>query len=309
MLTSMARSPRLPLQTLAAFRAAAKLQNLRAAAEELNLTHSAVSQQIRVLEEQLGFPLFRRHGRRIMLSPAGQSLLEGVEHAMAHLDDAVLRAMAAHGSLELTLRLTTLPSFAQRWLMPRMGRWRERHPDIAIDLHTSAQVVDLHREGFHAAIRQGQGPWAGLDNEPLADSPFVVVGTPATGLRLRDAPESALADEPLLGDVDWWQHWFFAGGIRKRIVPVAAFNDAGLMLQAAEQGLGIALARELLAADALAERRLVKLSPRAINVEGAAGYHIAFPPGLKAWPPLVALREWLFEEMERSRRMMGGGAA
>lgn len=91
-------------------------------------------------------------------------------------------------------------------------------------------------------------------------------------------------------------------------MPVADFNDAGLMLQATEQGLGIALARELLAADALAERRLVKLSPRAITMEGAAGYHIAYPPGLKTWPPLAALREWLFEEMERSRRTMGGAA-
>jgi LysR family glycine cleavage system transcriptional activator len=308
MLTNMARVPRLPLQNLAAFRAAARLQNLRAAAEELSLTHSAVSQQIRALEEQLGFPLFRRHGRRIMLNPAGLSLLEGVEHAMAHLDDAVLRAMAAHGSLELTLRLTTLPSFAQRWLMPRIGRWRERHPDIALELHTSAQLVDLQREGFHAAIRQGRGPWPGLESERLADSPFVVVGTPATGLRLRDAPEAALADEPLLGDVDWWQQWFFAGGIRKRIVPVADFNDMGLMLQAAEQGLGIALARELLAADALAERRLVKLSPRAITMEGGSGYHLAYPSGLKVWPPLVALRGWLFEEMERSRRTMGGAS-
>lgn len=305
----MARPPRLPLQNLAAFRAAARLQNLRAAAEELNLTHSAVSQQIRGLEEQLGFPLFRRHGRRIVLNPAGVSLLQGVEHAMAHLDEAVQRAMAAHGSLELTLRLTTLPSFAQRWLMPRIGRWRERHPDIALELNTSAQVIDLQREGFHAAIRQGRGPWAGLENERLADSPFVVVGTPATGLRLRDAPESALADEPLLGDVDWWQQWFVSGGVRKRIVPVADFNDMGLMLQAAEQGLGIALARELLAADALAERRLVRLSPRAITMEGGTGYHLAYPTGLKAWPPLVALREWLFEEMERSRRTMGGAAA
>lgn len=304
MLTSVPRLPRLPLQNLAAFRAAARLQNLRAAAEELNLTHSAVSQQIKSLEEQLGFELFQRRGRRIVLNAAGEALMQGVERAWVQLDEAVHAAAAAHGGAEQRLRLTTLPSFAQRWLMPRLGRWRERFPDIALELHTSPQVIDLQRDGYHAAIRQGRGPWPGVDNEPLADSPFVVVGAPATARRLLDAPEDALADEPLLGDIDSWTQWFSAAGIRRRLVPVASFNDAGLMLQAAEQGLGIALARELLAADAFADKRLVRLSPRSIKLEGAYSYHLAYPPHLRDWPPLVALRDWLLDELERSRRSM-----
>lgn len=306
----MPRLPRLPLQNLAAFRAAARLQNLRAAAEELNLTHSAVSQQIRGLEAQLGFELFRRHGRRIELNAAGEALMQGVERAWGHLDEALHAAAAAHGGAEqrLRLRLTTLPSFAQHWLMPRIARWRERFPDIALELHASHQLVDLQREGYHAAVRQGRGPWPGVDSELLAESPFVVVGAPATARRLQDAPEAALANEPLLGDVDSWTQWFNAGGIRRRVVPVASFNDAGLMLQATEQGLGIALARELLAADAIAEKRLVKLSPRAITLEGVYNYHLAYPPHLRDWPPLAALREWLFDEMERSRRQLAAEA-
>ncbi|HEY1392875.1 MAG TPA: LysR substrate-binding domain-containing protein [Methylibium sp.] len=304
MLTSMPRDPRLPLQNLAAFRAAARLQNLRAAAEELNLTHSAVSQQIRALEEQLGFEVFHRHGRRIALNAAGEALMQGVERAWVHLDEALHAAAAAHGGDETRLRLTTLPSFAQRWLMPRIARWREHYPDIALELHTSPQVVDLQRKGYHAAVRQGRGPWAGLDGERLADSAFIAVGAPSTARRLLGAPEAALADEPLLGDVDSWTQWFTAGGMRKRIVPVASFNDAGLMLQAAEQGLGIALARELLAADALAEGRLMRLSPRTCVLEGAYSYHLVYPPHLRDWPPLAALRDWLFDEMERSRRTL-----
>jgi LysR family glycine cleavage system transcriptional activator len=291
---------------LAAFKAAARLQNLRAAAEELNLTHSAVSQQIRGLEEQLGFPLFHRHGRRIELNPAGQALLQGVERAWLHLDEAVHCAMAAHGGAGgERLRVTTLPSFAQRWLMPRIGRWRERFPDIALELHASHQVVDLQREGYHAAIRQGRGVWHGLDSELLADTPFVVVGAPAAARRLLGHTEAALADEPLLGDAEAWMQWFAAAGIRRRLVPVASFNDAGLMLQAAEQDLGIALARELLAADALAEKSLVRLSPRTIVLDGAYSYHLAYPPGLGDWPPLRALRGWLRDEMDRSRRALG----
>ena len=179
MLTSVPRLPRLPLQNLAAFRAAARLQNLRAAADELSLTHSAVSQQIRGLEERLGFPLFQRHGRRIRLNPAGEALLGGVERAMVELDEAVHCAVAAHGGGdEERLRLTTLPSFAQRWLMPRIVRWRERHPDVALEIDASIRAVDLVRAGFHAAVRQGIGPWPGLASERLFDRPpMIVVGS------------------------------------------------------------------------------------------------------------------------------------
>ena len=302
MLTNMPRLPRIPLQNLPAFRATARLQNLRAAAQELNLTHSAVSQQIRGLEEQLGFPLFHRHGRRIRLNPAGEALLSGVERAMVQLEEAVHCSVAAHGSGdEERLRLTTLPSFAQRWLMPRIARWHERFPGIALELHTTPELVDLQRDGFHAAVRQGRGPWPGLANEMLSDAPFYVVGSPATARRLLDLPESALADEPLLGSAEAWAQWFATLGIRRRLIPVASFNDAGMMLQAAEQGLGIALARELLAADALANKRLMRLSPRSLVLEGVYSYHLVYPPQLRDWPPLAALRTWLFDEIHRAR--------
>ncbi|MES1265780.1 MAG: LysR family transcriptional regulator, partial [Variovorax sp.] len=148
---------RLPLQTLPTFRVVARLANLRAAADELHLTHSAVSQQIKLLEEQLGFQLFDRPGRRVVLNAAGVALLNAVEPALAQLDDGMRAAEAAASGAEHRLRVTLLPSFAQRWWMPRMASWRERHPDIAIEVHTSQQVVDLQREGFHAALRQGNG--------------------------------------------------------------------------------------------------------------------------------------------------------
>jgi len=301
MLNSMAR---LPLNTLPAFRAVGRLENLRAAADELSLTHSAVSQQIKLLEEQLGFELFDRRGRRIALNAAGAALLRAVEPALAQLDDGMRAAAAAASGTAHRIRVTLLPSFAQRWLLPRMARWRVRNPHIAIELFASQQLVDLKREGFHAALRQGGGEWKGLASERLIDSPLIALGSPNAAHRLKGRDAKALADEPLLGSGSLWSRWFELAGLRVRVNPVAAFNDAGLMLQAAEQDLGLALARELLAADAMCEGKLVRLSPLALPDDEAYAYWLTYPPDLKDWPPLVALREWLREELATSQDLV-----
>jgi LysR family glycine cleavage system transcriptional activator len=297
---------RIPLHTLPTFQTVARLQNLRSAADTLHITHSAVSQQIRVLEEQLGFALFDRRGRRVVLNPAGQALLRSVEPALAQLDDGVQAAASAASGTAQRLRVTMLPSFANRWLLPRMARWRERHPELAIEIDATPQVVDLLREGFHVALRQGIGPWPGLIAERLFDKPmpFIVVGSATAAQRLRGASPDAIAREPLLGDNDVWEAWFSEAGVRARIVPVATFNDAGLMLQAAEQNLGLAVCRELLAADALMAGRLVQLSPLTINFEAAYVYHLVYPPALQEWPPLHKLRTWLHEELEASMQAL-----
>src|SRR5438552_717243 len=302
---------RLPLNTLSAFRTVAELQNLRAAADVLHLTHSAVSQQIRGLEEQLGFDLFERRGRRVLLNPAGQALLRSVRSALDELDDGMQAAAAAASGAAQRLRVTMLPSFAQRWLLPRMGRWQERHPELALEIEASHQLVDLQRDGFHAAIRQGRGPWAALESEQLFDKPmpFIVVGSPSAARRLLGAQPQALAREPLLGDAELWQRWFAAADLRIHVTPVASFNDAGLMLQAAEQNLGLALGREMLAADALSDGRLVRLSPLSIVYEHAHPYHLVFPPALRDWPPLVALRRWLHDELQMSQSTLHPASA
>jgi LysR family glycine cleavage system transcriptional activator len=293
---------RLPLQTLPAFRAVARLENLRAAAEELHITHSAVSQQIKLLEEQIGFELFDRRGRRVALNAAGTALLRAVEPALAALDEGVRTAALASGNAEQRLRITLLSSFAHRWLLPRMGRWRECHPDIGLELHTSQHLVELQREGFHAALRQGSGQWRGLDAVCLTDSPLIVLGSPQAARRLQGCSAAELADEPLLGSTVMWQRWFALNKLRTRVNPVATFSDAGLMLQAAEQNLGLALGREILAADALRDGRLVRLSPVEMRHEEAQTYWLAYPPELADWPPLKALRQWLLDELALSQR-------
>jgi LysR family transcriptional regulator, glycine cleavage system transcriptional activator len=294
-------APRLPLNTLTAFRAVAELEKLRAAAEVLHLTHSAVSQQIRVLEGQLGFAVFERRGRRVVLNPAGQALLRSVQGALSLLDDGVQAAAAAAGGELQRLRVTVLPSFANRWLLPRIGRWREQHPALPLEIDASINTIDLQREGFHAAVRQGKGPWSGLQSERLFEQPpMIVVGSPSAARRLLGAHAEALAREPLLGDSDLWRDWFAAAGLRANVRTVAVFNDAGLMLQAAEQNLGLALSRELLAADALCDGRLVRLSPISIMHPDAQPYHLVYPPGIRDWPPLASFRSWLYDELDCS---------
>jgi LysR family transcriptional regulator, glycine cleavage system transcriptional activator len=301
---------RLPLNTLPAFRVAAKLQNLRAAAEQLHLTHSAVSQQIALLEAQLGLPVFDRRGRGLVLNAAGQALLRAVEPALDGLAQGVMAAQAAAGGQAQQLRITVVPSFAQRWLLPRMPRWHARHPDILLDVHASLQVVDLAREGFHAALRAGKGPWKGLAAERLIESPLIAVAAPARAARLRHGDHAAIAAEPLLGSNELWEEFLALCGCPLHGKTVADFNDSGLMLQAVESDLGIALARELLAADALQAGRLVRVSPLSLpHAEGAASYWLLHPTELTDWPPLVALRQWLADEMALSRQALGVGLA
>lgn len=301
MLISMAH---LPLNTLPAFRAVARLQNLRAAADELHLTPSALSQQIKLLESQLGVQLFERRGRRLALNTAGVALQQAVEPALDGLAAGVRAAQAAASGAAPELRLTVVPSFAQRWLTPRIGRWREQHPDIHLDVHASQQVVDLQREGFHAALRIGVGPWRGLVAERLIDSALVAVAAPGRAARLAGAGAAAIAGEPLLGDVDSWDRWLALGGARLSAKPVAQFNDAGLLLQATEQDLGVALVHELPAADALRSGRLVLLSPLRLEDRDSATLWLLYPPALGTWAPLVALRGWLLGEMALSRQAL-----
>lgn len=294
---------RIPMNTLATFRTIAELQNLRAAAEKLHLTHSAVSQQLRQLEDSLGFLLFDRQGRRLVLNPSGAAFLCSVQSAMLLIEDGVQTARLASESAEKKLRISVVPSFAHRWLLPRLDRWHERHPDIALEITASQQVVDLQRDGCHAAIREGIGPWHGVLSDRLFDDPMplIVVGCAVDARRLVGASPDAFLREPLLGDRNAWQAWFAAAGLQVPFTTVAEFNDMGLMLQAAEQGLGLTLARELLAADAIRNGKLIRLSPISIPYDRAQAIHLVYRPSLRDWPVLAALRDWITEELTASR--------
>src|SRR5690348_8399241 len=154
----IARLP--PLSALRAFEAAARLGSFSRAAEEISVTHSAVSHQVRALERALGTPLFQRHGKRVALTEAGRHFSERVGAALRDIAEAA-RFVQRSARDKNVLTITTLPSFAARWLLPRLGRFMEQHPQLAVSVHTSLALVDLERDEVDLAIRFGNGQWPG----------------------------------------------------------------------------------------------------------------------------------------------------
>ncbi|MBF8179106.1 LysR substrate-binding domain-containing protein [Herminiimonas contaminans] len=296
---------RLPLGYLPAFQAAAELGNLRAAATLLHVTPSAVSQQILKLEERLGFVLFERQGRKVVLNDAGKLLLQSVQGALQGLDQGVQDAAAlASDQAELVVRISVVPSLALRWLLPRIGRWRAKHPGVRLQIDATQRLTDLAREGLHVGIRAGSGTFPGLLAEPLIhlDMPLTVLGCPDAAKRLSGRPPEALASEPLLGDPLLWDGWFKSAGVVTSVKPAATFADTGLMLQAAEQDIGLALARGIYTVDALRAGRLVRLSEIALPYHPPQDFYLVYPPALRDWPPLQHLRAWLADEVALSGR-------
>lgn len=169
-------SERLPLHVLPTFAIAARLENLRAAAQQVHLTHGAVSQQIQLLEQAVGYPLFERRGRGVRLNAAGRELLAAVEPALQALQQGVARARRAAASQ--TLRISVLPSFAHYWLLPRLPAFHEACADIALDIDASLALQDLSLRGFDAAIRIGSGQWTGLQAQRIASGDVLPVASP-----------------------------------------------------------------------------------------------------------------------------------
>ncbi|HHB1426650.1 TPA: LysR substrate-binding domain-containing protein [Serratia odorifera] len=249
---------RLPLHLLPTFVIAARLENLRATAQQIHLTHGAVSQQIQQLEHALGCPLFDRLGRGIRLNAAGRELLAIAEPALQALQHGVTRVRRIAASQ--TLRISVLPSFAHYWLLPRLHVFRQTHADIVLDIDASLVVHDLAQQGFDGAIRIGKGQWPGVHAQWIAAGDVLPVATPLLAQQWQSALQQGAETLPLLEhDVTPWRGWFQAQGLAEPGPALASFNDAGLLIRAAEQGFGIALVKSLLVQDALAAGRLVAL--------------------------------------------------
>src|SRR5687767_7443865 len=187
----MSRLP--PLQTLRAFEAAARHLNFTRAAEELHLTHGAISHQIAALEARLGRKLFHRAGRGMRLDPAGEALAARLREQFAAIAQALEHARAPRAPAA-ALTVSVLPSFAAQWLLPRLPRFVERHPGIELNLQTTVALASFEDDGVMLALRYGQGTWPGLVAERLVDETLFPVAAPslARGRLLRDP--RALAD-------------------------------------------------------------------------------------------------------------------
>jgi LysR family glycine cleavage system transcriptional activator len=285
-----------PLSTLIGFEAAARLQSFSRAAEELNITQSAISHQVRVLEDHLGQPLFRRIGRRIELVDAGRDFLITARTALEELRHGVrrLNAYSKPGSV-----IVMMPgALATGWFLPRLASLRATHPWVDPWVHTSD---DTHvPKEAEIDIVLGPVPWAdrGALSVALAEDPLVPLCAPVLAATLPDLPESQRLDAaPLLHDetLNDWQSWFSAAGSsRTEFARGYNFSDTGQMLQAAMLGLGVCLASMRLAERHLAEGRLVR--PVATSIDRRASlYASAWTRNLNR-PPVRALWDWIQQE-------------
>jgi LysR family glycine cleavage system transcriptional activator len=280
------------LQTLRAFEAAGRLKSYSKAAEELGLTHGAVSHRIRELEGRLGVTLFRRTGNSMQLTEAGLKLDAQVRQGLSVLEQAFMpRSAAAKSGKQIVI--TSVSSLAATWLFSRLGEYRAEHPDVDFDLRVADGLSDFKKEGIDVGVRLGRGGWAGLHAAKLFDEALTPVCTPAYRDRLNLSQPSDLARATLLRN-PWtpWARWFSAVGLdwpEPSSGPM--FDDAPLLLRAALDGQGVALGRQWLAIDEVRAGRLVTLFDLAVRDDFA--YWLVWPTGRPLRPDAARFRDWL----------------
>jgi LysR family glycine cleavage system transcriptional activator len=288
---------RLPsLNGLRAFEAAARHLSFTQAASELNVTQTAISHQIRRLEEELGIRLFIRKNRALALTPQARDYLPGVRAAFNDLRLATDRLLRKDDDKVLTV--STLASLAAKWLLPRLTAFQEAHPGIDVRITTSTALVDFKNGDVDTAIRYGRGHWPGVRAEWLmADEGFPVC-SPAllSGKKPLRTPED-LRDHVLLhtsnANYDDWRLWLTAAGLPPDISkqPGITFDLILMTVQAAIDGIGVAMGRTSYVQDDIAKGRLVV--PFNIALPADAGFYLVSPEGAADPPKLKAFRQWL----------------
>jgi LysR family transcriptional regulator, glycine cleavage system transcriptional activator len=296
---------RLPsLNALKAFEASARHESFTKAAEELYVTQGAVSQQVKALEEDLGVRLFRRERQRLVITEGGRFYLEVVRDAFDRLGSGTERLLQRQQSGVLTV--TTSPNFAAKWLVNRLGRFSEAHPEIDLRVSASMQHVDFSREDIDLGIRHGDGNWPGLHVTRLCTEELFPVCSPKL-LAGRSAPRVAHDMQRLTllhtNSHDDWARWLDKVGVegvdfRRGIV----FNQASMTIDAAVDGQGIALARTALVATDLISGRLVR--PFREALEAPFAFWIVCPKASAELPKISTFRKWLLSEAEQDQRRM-----
>ncbi len=287
-----------PLNAIPAFEASARHKSFTRAAEELFVTHGAISRQVKNLEDYLGQQLFRRLPRSLELTPAGRIYLEVVRQCLSQLSDGT-KDMRRHQQ-DKPITISVIPSFAVRWLVPRLDRFYRAHPGIEVLLNASFAMVDFSKEDIDMAIRLGGGTWGGLNSDLLMTIDITPVCAPSlmAGDHSLTAPGS-LAHHTLLHDTtrDGWRAWLrLAGveGVDHQRGPL--FNDHNVLLQAAIDGLGVALARKHLVREDLSSGRLIQPFP--VWLPSEVAYYIVYPKR-RANDKLEAFRNWLLDEASK----------
>jgi len=288
------------LNAIKAFEAAARHESFSRAADELFVTHGAVSHQIRALEADLGVTLFTRDGKRVRLTDVGRRYAAQVRTALTTLAEATREIRA--GDRERRLVVSVLASFAARWVTPRVGGFIEAHPQWDLELQSTNALIDFSRDDVDAAIRFGFGKYPGLHVELLLEEIFFPACAPHfNGGNLPKTPAD-LANFPLMrSDDQLWRQWFDAAGLTDWPEPTRGvlYQDSSNLLQGALDGQGIALTRRALATQEIAAGRLVRL----FDIDGPSPWQYFFvcPPHLRHTARVQAFHDWIFAEATRFR--------
>lgn len=287
----------LPLQALRTFVEVGQHGSIKAAARALHVTSGAVSQQIRLLEDRLEMALFTRERQGFRLTEAGASVYPSLLEAFEKIDKAVETLEAIKGLQTLTI--STVATFAASWLVPRLGRFKARYPQIEVRVEATSALVDLRRDRVDIALRHGLGNYPGMEVMHLMAPVLIPVASPglvACGHHLRD-PEDCL-DYPLLHDSDRadWPLWFAAHSVAddQRAERGSAFEDDYLLIRAAVSGQGLALVPEEYASEEIAAGRLVQVLDKPWPARFA--YYLVTMPGAMQRPEVQAFTDWIKEE-------------
>jgi len=289
-----------PLTTLRSFEASARLLSFSKAADELHVTHGAVSRAVRHLEDHLGVKLFKRSVRAVNLTATGAAYAASVRDVLGRL--AAATAVIMDQQSMGVLNISTLDSFAAKWLIPRLFRFRQVHGDIDVRLSTSAKLADFVNDGIDIAIRYGSGRYPGIKAELLMREEVFPVCSPMLVKGAHPLKSAAdLKHHTLIHDafeIDWamWLKTARVEGVDPHRGP--RFESSFHAVQAAIQGEGVVLGRSALVADDVKAGRLVK--PFSVSLPADLAYYVAYPAQTSQRPKVRAFRDWLFEEVSRS---------
>lgn len=292
------------LDTLRFFEVASRRLSFTAAAEELFVTHGAVSQRIKILEEYLGVPLFERRGRSMVLTSYGQELRPLVATAIWDLDRAFNSVYPRQPSRALTI--SVLPIFAARWLIPRLSSFNDLHPEINVNIRADQAHADFDRDDVDLAVRFGNGRWLNVQIDKLFDEELLPVCSPKL-LNVTSIKEhSQLLSTKLLHDSRQpWSIWFEAVGLKISQQPIGPmYLDSNLLLEAALAGHGIALGRASLVQPEIDAGRLIRIFPK--GVKATASHYVVHAIGSDKKEKVAKFKKWILsqakiDELDRRR--------
>jgi len=282
---------RIPLNALHVFVTAARAQNMTRAAERLHLTVSALSHQVRLLEQRTGCSLFLRGPRGLKLTAEGARLLDRVA---PHLDGIEMALRPLTTRRDTTLSLSALPSMASSWLVPRLPRFVALRPDLELNLDSSIERVDFADGHFDAALRYGPGQWDGLNAELLFEEWLTPVASPALFTDRARPRLDQLDHWLLLCEDDPWPRWFEQFGGKPPARFGVTFSDSETLQRATLEGMGISLGRATMARPLIESGRLVALFPERMKARYA--HYLVYPDRSRTQAGFAAFREWLLAE-------------